>query len=181
MASFCNAYRAINQKSMSRGYYANDDGYGESIFGIRRLAYPEWKGWIIVDTNKMFAYNDDEIDKICLASEELKKYRDDHYKTLFWDALLLDEVKDQQVANNILDCILEFGDCVAASCLQEVIGSQVTGVVTLKDIQSVNDMNPSVFVDRYINRRGVRITQRDGGTLAQPQIAVLKKQLRYKL
>lgn len=181
MASFCNAYKAIPQKTFTKGYFANEDGYGESLFGIRRLAFPSWKGWNIVDTNKMFASDDAELSRMCLACEELKRYRDEHYKALMWDNLLLDNIKDQQVANNILDCEIEFGDSVAASCLQEVIDTQVTGVLTLSDIEKANEMHPSTFIEKYINRRGIRIVQRDGGTLANPKIAILKKQLRYKV
>lgn len=181
MASFCNAYKAIPQKMMSKGYYANEDGYGESIFGIKRLSHPNWKGWSVVDTNKFFSSDDEELSRMCLASEELRNYRDEHYKALLWDNLLLDNIKEQQVANNILDCEVEFGDCVAASCLQEVVGSQVTGVLSMSDIQKANEMHPSTFIDRYLTRRGMRIIQRDGGTLAQAQLSVLRKQLRYKL
>lgn len=60
------------------------------------------------------------------------------FKTLYWDALSLDRVVDQNIANIMADWAWASGPTTAARQLQRIVGVTVDGVVGAKTLAAVN-------------------------------------------
>lgn len=60
------------------------------------------------------------------------------FKTMYWDALRLDKVTDQNVANIMVDWAWASGVGTAARQLQKLVGVKVDGIIGNKTLAAVN-------------------------------------------
>lgn len=107
MADFRTAH---DKTSRIEGGYSNNplDRGGETIFGIARNRWPDWEGWALVDAFKQVAGFPENAEN----SPELIDMSVRFYKANFWDALRLDEVRSQVVADEIYDTHVNTGRAV---------------------------------------------------------------------
>mgnify|MGYP002394135201 CR=1 FL=1 len=91
----------------NEGIYSADpvDAGGETCFGISRRYHPDWPGLGTVDRYK----TDKRFPEILAGDEVLRDEVNRFYKVKFWDALLLDKVKNQKVANLLFDTAVNIG------------------------------------------------------------------------
>lgn len=104
------------------GLYSNDprDRGGETWKGIARTMHPDWPGWVLVDSVKKQAARNNlaaELNKV----DELEACVQLFYETLFWKANKLDEITDQEIANEVFDTGVNQGARTAAMYLQEAL------------------------------------------------------------
>jgi len=115
MAVFYNAYvETMNHE----GVYSNDtdDFGGETYKGISRTFNPSWAGWIIIDLKKGYIDFPNNIE-----SNELEPYVKEFYKLKYWDKLNLDNMKYQEVAEELFDTAVNMGVERSAKFFQETI------------------------------------------------------------
>lgn len=121
MANFNISY---NLTSIVEGGYANDpqDRGGETYKGIARKINPEWKGWAEIDKiKKKVGSSASAIDKSAQSDGYLQSLVLVTYKSSYWDALNLDLLQDQNVANELYDTGVNMGTGRAALFFQRVL------------------------------------------------------------
>lgn len=125
MADFETAY---NRTNGVEGGYVNDltDPGGETYDGISRRWHPGWPGWKIIDLIK--SIDKDWRHKIS-TDTRLKNLKRDFYLAEFWTPLRLDELNDQDTANEIYDYAVNTGLSNAIKAAQRVEGLTETGKI----------------------------------------------------
>ena len=101
MADFKIAY----QKTMGHeGGWADDpdDSGGQTWRGIARNKHPNLAGWTIVDSIRVNRTKE-IFEPLLTASESLKEAVLDFYKRQFWDVMKLDQVRFQDIAEELFD------------------------------------------------------------------------------
>lgn len=116
MADFITAYRITKEHE---GGYVNDrdDPGGETYKGVARSRNGYWAGWEIVDQLKGHIGFPKSLD----GNQTLQKLVKEFYKDQYWDALNLDLVKDQAIANELFDTSVNMGVDFASVSLQKVL------------------------------------------------------------
>ena len=116
MADFKVAYE---NTSKVEGGYANDkhDSGGETWKGISRNNEKNWDGWRIVDAYKKLPNFPTNLNN----SHELQSEVLSVYKKNYWDALNLDFISDQRMANELYDTGVNMGIGTAGKFLQRVL------------------------------------------------------------
>lgn len=117
MARFELAHKITS--SIEKGW-ANDpcDNGGETYAGIARNFHPKWEGWKIIDS---FKANMKLKHGQYIPNFELDEMVEDFYKEKYWDVNHLDEIEDQDVANELFDTGVNMGTGIAAAFLQEAL------------------------------------------------------------
>ena len=115
MAEFLEAYRGTLDHE---GGYSNDpdDPGGETLYGISRVYWPKWEGWILVDQIKA-AGKLGEIE----SNQELKALAEEFYKAEFWDRWNGDEFRYQNIADEMFDTAVNLSVTRAGEFLQEAL------------------------------------------------------------
>lgn len=127
----------------NEGLYANhkDDRGGETIQGIARNFWPNWKGWVTIDRIKAtMGKSAAIINANTKNDQEFQKLVTDFYKSNFWDVNSLDNFSDQQLANSVYDFGVNSGTGRAAKFLQEIIGVLVDGQIGPKTLSKLNSL-----------------------------------------
>lgn len=116
MADFKVAYE---NTSKVEGGYANDkhDSGGETWKGISRNNEKNWDGWRIVDAYKKLPNFPTNLNN----SHELQSEVLSVYKKNYWDALNLDFISDQRMANELYDTAVNMGTGTSGRFLQRVL------------------------------------------------------------
>ena len=60
------------------------------------------------------------------------------YRSVFWDALRLGEIRNQQLATKVLDLAVNVGKVAAVKILQRALGCEVDGVLGVKTLTECN-------------------------------------------
>ena len=116
MADFNRAYE--NTMGHEGGYVNDpDDIGGETYKGISRKYNPQWEGWSKIDYYKDMS----EFPKMLKYSDKLQDLVKSFYKEIYWDVNRLDEIKNQNIANEIFDTGVNMGVKRAAKFLQEAL------------------------------------------------------------
>lgn len=102
------------------GGYTNDakDLGGETYKGIARNANPNWEGWKIIDNLKKDTKN---FPKNLDADSSLQSHVKQIYKQKYWDVNSLDQLINQDIANEMFDSGVNMGVGVGAKFLQEAL------------------------------------------------------------
>lgn len=116
MATFSIAYE---ETASNEGNYANDpdDTGAETWRGISRKFEASWPGWLIVDKLRQHP----DFPNNLAANGDLQTLVLAKYKSNYWDALNLDFVKHQKVANELFDTAVNMGVGRAALFFQRVL------------------------------------------------------------
>jgi lysozyme family protein len=114
MANFKEAY----EKTMGHeGGYVHDpdDVGGETYKGIARAYNGKWSGWAIIDYHKGDSDFPSCLDNIVGLQNSVNSF----YKEKYWDVNRLDDVDDQDVAEEMFDTGVNMGVGRAAKFLQK--------------------------------------------------------------
>lgn len=163
MANFQTA-NAITRK-FEGGYHnasgANSaDRGGETFKGIARKIWPNWDGWKLVDEFK----TKPNFPKNAESDPVLKQKADAFYKLNFWDSMKLDEIRSQNIANELFDTGVNMGVSTAAKMLQDALNFAnrrgrlfpnlaVDGVIGRASLSAINGLNDkdTAFIFNVLN------------------------------
>lgn len=156
MAQFIPAFQIT---MTNEGGYANTpgDSGGETYKGIARNYWPRWTGWPIVDSIK--ATQPASINNALAANESLQSMVQSFYKTNFWNTESLDDLNDQQTANQIFDSAVNMGVGVASKFLQAAINTVNAGAVVVdgnigpKTIAAANAIDGATLYNAVCQQR----------------------------
>ena len=135
MADFIKAYQITILGN--EGGYNPGIGEKETYRGIDRGANPHWDGWPIIDGIKKNNPNltTGKMNMMLSQNITLQRNIEKFYKTNYWDTVNLDNVTDQQLANNLFDCSVNQGEGRARRFMQiacnYVIASQKSAINSL--------------------------------------------------
>jgi lysozyme family protein len=138
------------------GGYSNlgADKGGETYMGITKKNYPNWNGWVIIDSLKP---KQGQI----IVNAQLEALVFDFYKTNFWDKLKCDSF-NKTVAMNLCDFAINSGIQTAAKEFQNTINSLlpvgkkyliVDGQIGSLTIEAANSLNQKKLNDSLLARR----------------------------
>lgn len=124
MANFKIAFR---KTCKWEGEYANDpdDTGGETYKGISRKHHPTWNGWKIID--KLKQEHPRGFKTKLKDNSELQAMVDDFYKRNYWNHLHLDDLANQELANQVFDTAVNCGIKTAVKIIQKVLGIPADG------------------------------------------------------
>ena len=71
------------------------------------------------------------------------------YRGVFWDEMKLDGVKEQEVADKIMDAGVNMGPQIPVRIAQRVAGVDVDGIVGPKTLKAINKMKGKEFLVQY--------------------------------
>lgn len=134
MAEFLPAFeRVLRNEGGYVLHTVKDDRGGATYAGIARNFHPGWPGWRVIDQGET------------PPADLVRQF----YRSNFWHPLRLDEVEHQDVAGNIFDFGVNAGISTAAKLAQLVAGTTPDGKIGAKTLQSLNGIDPDLFVARY--------------------------------
>jgi len=125
MADFSKAYDIT--------IYGNEGGYdpgvdeNETYRGIDRGENPGWNGWQIIDVYKR-DYPLASVAKMNVllnGNNILQQKIVSFYKANYWDAVNLDKVNNQQLANNLFGCSVNQGSGLACRFMQHACNTVI--------------------------------------------------------
>lgn len=156
MADFHSYY--VNRLLVHEGGYASEefakkqnDAGGETYRGIARNFNKDWPGWKIIDDYKAkngipkwnSQINDDTLNKM---AEELSKKN-------YWDVLKLDQVKNQSVAEFIMDFGFNSGLGRSAKAVQKIVGANPDGAIGNITLAAINGFDQKELFTQLQNYR----------------------------
>ena len=152
MADFKTAY---SKTAIVEGGYANDpdDRGGETYKGLARKMEPGWEGWLTIDViKKHVGAKPDAINRAAEADQSLQLMVYSAYKRSYWNAMNLDLVQDQRVADELYDTGVNMGTGRAGLFFQRALNClnrngylfpdlKLDGVIGAKTIACFNSLN----------------------------------------
>lgn len=148
MADFQNAIGLILRHEGGYSWNKNDHGQ-ETAFGISRVYWPKWSGWPTIDTIKANKKPNESLDSLLMDNSTLMSLVKSFYKANFWNPLNLDKIKDQQIANAVVDFGVNAGTGRSARLLQKAVGVLSDGIIGDKTIEAVNSQSPAVVLGKF--------------------------------
>lgn len=152
MANFLEAF---NITLKHEGGYVNNpnDKGGETYQGIARNYWPDWIGWDYLDGILNKSWNS--------IYSELNGFVADFYYENFWTRFRLDEVKNQDIANQLYDWFMNSGRAVEQ--VQKVLNGlgeslAVDNKIGTNTINAINRQNPVIFNQMIIEARQIYYT-----------------------
>lgn len=114
MADFKQAYDITMSHE---GGYVNDpnDVGGETYKGIARKYHPNWKGWVIIDSERIFTSS---FPNRLSVKDNLQVFVCNLYRQLYWDIFDGDNMPNQVIANQLFDIAVNMGTYRAVKFLQ---------------------------------------------------------------
>jgi len=118
MADFIKAFKITILDN--EGGYNPGIGEKETYRGIDRGANPQWGGWPIIDAIKKSnpGLNTAKINLMLSQNLSLQTNIERFYKINYWDTVNLNNVQNQQLANNLFDCSVNQGEAMARKFMQ---------------------------------------------------------------
>ena len=141
------------------GGYVNDkdDSGGATNFGITLAT------WRKVGYDK----NDDGV----INKEDIKLLTEDDFHRVFkknyWDACKADQIKDQSVANLLVDFAYNSGVARVSKFIQKIVGVTADGIIGNKTINAINNY-PRGQRQLFATLRQRRINYLNGIVIANP-------------
>jgi lysozyme family protein len=125
--------------------YTNDpvDTGGCTKFGIVLQTLKEYK----YDVNKDGVFTCEDVKALTL--EDAKNI----YKKMFWDYFKADSIKNQSLAEYIVDGAINQGRGTIAKYVQEIIGVTADGLVGNKTLEAINGYDPKDLFDKLKVKR----------------------------
>lgn len=121
MANFNTAFEKTMGHEGGYSNHPNDTG-GETYKGVARKANPQWTGWKFIDEIKSkVGVSPTAVNKAALDNAALQRAVEGIYKRLYWDANKLDNIKYQDIAEELFDTGVNMGTGLAAKFLQEAL------------------------------------------------------------
>lgn len=129
---------AILKVLLTEGGYANDsdDSGGETYKGISRNNWPWWSGWKIIDSAKKLPNWISSLNKNMALNDLVIAF----YKINFWDKIGGDGIKDQSIANILVDSAVNEGVKPAVKRAQGIVGLPQNGMADNNLVTKLNSM-----------------------------------------
>lgn len=121
-----NYKEAISKVLKHEGGYVNDpaDKGGETYKGISRKNWGSWGGWINIDGAKKRS----NFPQSLYSNVLLNNMVVDFYQRNFWEPIGGDSIKDQSIANILMDAAVLEGIKPAVKRAQKIVGISQTGI-----------------------------------------------------
>lgn len=128
---------------VDEGYWAKikGDKGGETFVGISRVFNPTWSGFPLIDAYK----SDPNFPKILKSDPILMTKVHVFYKTNKWDALHLDMINNQSVANFIMDWCINSDMWVPVHHAQKILNLPQVDNLGPRTIAAINQQNEDFF------------------------------------
>ena len=112
------------------GGYVNDslDRGGETYRGISRKNFPKWNGWLVLDNIQPIKKN--------TVFAGLENTVRGFYKNTFWNTIKADQIKNQSVAEILVDWKINGG--FNPKKIQQMVGEKQDGAIGDRTIQAIN-------------------------------------------
>jgi lysozyme family protein len=125
--------------------YENDptDMGGCTKFGIILGTLKEYH----YDTNKDGVFTCDDVKALTLEDAKII------YKKMFWDYFKADDIKNQSLAEYIVDGAINMGRGTIAKYVQTILGVTSDGVVGSKTLEAINNFDQKDLYDKLKARR----------------------------
>ena len=125
--------------------YENDptDMGGCTKFGIILPTLKEYN----LDVNKDGVFSCDDVKALTIEDAKLI------YKKMYWDYFKADSIKNQSLAEYIVDGAINQGKGTIAKYIQDIIGVTADGLVGNKTIEAINNYNSKELFDKLKAKR----------------------------
>lgn len=127
------------------------DSGGETYRGISRNNNPTSEIWTIIDAYKRV--HGIPPWKSIIPNERLNRLVDELTKVKYWDVLKLDTIKNQSVANYMMDFGFNSGTGTVANIVQRLVNVHVDGKVGALTVNQINKANQKNFFDALVAAR----------------------------
>jgi lysozyme family protein len=147
MAEFIKAYQITILGN--EGGYNPGVGEKETYRGIDRGTNPKWDGWTTIDAIKKNSphLTTGKINLLLSQNILLQQNIEKFYKVNYWDTVHLDNVIDQQLANNLFDCSVNQGEGRARRFLQLACNYVITTQkLTIKLLMIDGQIGPATLI-----------------------------------
>ena len=114
-----------------------DDADAKTYKNISRTNWPHWSGWAIIDICKKDSKN---FPKNCYSNPTLNDLVIGFYKSNFWNKIGGDGIRDQSIANLLVDSAVNEGIVPAVRRAHGIVGIAQTGVVSDDLIKKLNEL-----------------------------------------
>lgn len=143
MADFRTSYNIVRQHE---GGYANNvkDRGGETYKGIARKFWQSWQGWKLIDQHKAQTKS---FESLLEQDAELQSNVLAFYKANFWNALSLDQVQNQPIANELFDTSVNMSVVTGATFAQR----------SLNVLNRCGKLYPDVLVDGQLGPKTIQV------------------------
>jgi lysozyme family protein len=144
MANFNKAYRKLE---INEGGYANNlsDRGKETYKGVSRRYYPNWEGWLIVDSYKGYRDFPGILDSEPILQRQIEVF----YYNEFWSKVNGTLIQNENIAFSIFDFAVNTGTNLAIKAMQRVLGLKEDGVIGVITLNAVNTVNEAEFMALY--------------------------------
>jgi len=166
MANFTNYFPKLLRNEGNYCHTPGDAG-GETYRGIARAYHGTWPGWLIVDAAKQKLGLASPVGRgswVALnhalgADAALSANIQQFYKQRYWDALRLDQVQSQSIAEQLADHGVNAGTSRPVKMLQYLLNTQfgmqlaVDGKIGPQSIAALNDVPAALFYLSLVEMR----------------------------
>lgn len=140
---------AIGKVLKTEGGYVIDSG-GETWKGVARLFWKDWKGFYYIDQAKKQnewpkkeykEWNESDFKIVCKilsAVRELDALIVSFYESNFWNQIEGDNIKNQSIADMLVDSSVNQGIKPAIKRAQSIVNLQQTGIIEDQLIKRLN-------------------------------------------
>ena len=152
MASMEKAFEKVLKlefNSPANALHWNKGEKGYTYMGIYEYAHPSWEGWSKI--RKVLAEEKipGKASTMLYYDKELTKMVMEFYKREFWDKMRLDEVHNQNTAEEMMVFGVNAGVRNAVRLAQTVVGTAVDGVIGSKTLAALNAYDGDKFSVEY--------------------------------
>lgn len=159
MANFEEAFKLTFEHE--GGYVDNPaDKGGETIYGISRRYHPDWIGWQTVDFVKQFVTSEEgskefarDLTHFLKDNEVIHRQKKEFYKDFVWNIMLLNELKEQKIANAMFDAGVNHDCRDATRMAQRVANVAADGIMGSITIGAINEMSLKMFLNNFTKIR----------------------------
>ena len=125
--------------------YENDptDNGGCTKFGIILQTLKDYN----FDVNKDGVFNCDDVKALTIDDAKII------YKKMYWDYFKADSIKNQSLAEYIVDGAINQGKGTIAKYVQDIIGVTADGLVGNKTVEAINNHNSKDLFDKLKAKR----------------------------
>ena len=125
-----------------------EDGY--TVGGIYKTAHTNWYGWGIVSAS--VHRHDNDIKKASTElynSQPFTRLVAVFYQENFWDKMKLDQINDQNTADEIFLFGVNSGKKNAIRKAQKIVGAEEDGIIGLQTITALNNFDAEIFSMKF--------------------------------
>jgi lysozyme family protein len=130
--------KALIKILKNEGGYSNDksDKGGETYKGISRVNWPKWLGWKFIDFAKTKEGFPESLHSIYVLQDMVIAF----YRINFWDKIKGNDIRNQDIAEMLVDSAVNEGIIPAVKRAQKITGIPITGQIDDLLISKLNNL-----------------------------------------